>query len=75
LIICALYLVVDNYLEKIYGDMALIEMVGNVTAKFPVPSGMSMPVAYKADTETVNVPSTESTVSGIGFEGCWPGST
>jgi hypothetical protein len=60
LIICALYLVVDNYLEKIYGAMALIEIVGSVTEKLPVPSGISMPVAYKADTDTVNVPSTES---------------
>jgi hypothetical protein len=52
--------VVDNYLEKIYGAMALIEIVGRVTEKLPVPRGISIPVAYKADTETVNVPSTES---------------
>jgi hypothetical protein len=60
LIICALYLVVDNYLEKNYGAMALVEIVGSVTEKLPVPNGISMPVAYRADTETVNVPSTES---------------
>ena len=55
--------------------MALTETVGNVTAKFPVPSGTSIPVAYSVDTETVNVPSTESVQSGTGFDGCCPGST